>query len=52
MVRKLPVELSNQDEATIRTKISDAVNDILADLSEFIADDWTNNEEEPLTEIE
>lgn len=53
MVRKLPVELSNQDEATIRTKISEAVNDILADLSEFIADDWTNNEEEePLAEIE
>lgn len=52
MVRKLPTELQNQDEDVIRTKISEAVNDILADLAEFIADDWTSNEEEPLTEIE
>ena len=52
MVRKLPSELSNQDEATIRTRISDAVNEILADLAEYIADDWTSNEEEPITELE
>lgn len=52
MVRKLPTELIDQDEQTIRTKVSNAVNEILADLSEFIADDWTTNEEEPLTELD
>ena len=52
MVRKLPTELSNQDEATIRTRISESVNEILADLAEYIADDWTSSEEEPITELE
>jgi hypothetical protein len=46
MVKKLPIELCNQDEATIRTKISEAVNNVLSDLSEFISDDWTTNDEE------
>jgi hypothetical protein len=50
MVRVLPPELLNQDEATIRTKISESVNDILSNLSEFIADDWTSNEEEDTNE--
>ena len=52
MVKKLPIELCNQDEATIRTKINEEVNAILADLSEFISDDWTSNDEEELIEEE
>jgi hypothetical protein len=52
MVKHLPKELIEQDEATIRSKISDAVNGILADLSEFITDDWTETEnEEELEEL-
>jgi hypothetical protein len=46
VVRKLPVELANQDEVTIRAKLSKAVNNILADLSEFIVDDWSEATEE------
>lgn len=50
MVRKLPQELVQTDQNTIRTKISEAVNAILSDLSEFISDDWTNNDEELIEE--
>ena len=50
LVKKLPVELCNKDEASIRTKLSEAVNNVLSDLSEFISDDWTTNEEEELIE--
>lgn len=51
MVKTLPKELLEQDENTIRTRISDAVNAILADLSEFITDDWTEDNEEELEEL-
>lgn len=51
MVRKLPIELKEQDEVTIRTKLSEVVNTILSDLSELIQDDWTI-EEEVITEEE
>lgn len=50
MVRKLPQELVQTDQNTIRTKISEAVNAILSDLSEFISDDWTNNDDELIEE--
>lgn len=46
MIRTLPIELKLTDEATIRTKLSEAVNAILADLTEFITDDWIDNNEE------
>lgn len=46
MVKKLPNELINNDEETIRIKLSDSVNGILADLSEFITDDWSSSDEE------
>lgn len=50
MVRKLPQELVQNDQNTIRTKITEAVNAILSDLSEFISDDWTNNDVELIEE--
>jgi DNA-directed RNA polymerase subunit L len=50
IVKKLPIQLQQQDENTIRTALNDAVNGILADMAEFIADDWTSEEEEPITE--
>lgn len=46
VVRKLPVEIANTDEETIRTKLSEAVNNILADLSELITDDWSEQTED------
>lgn len=50
MVKKLPNELINNDEETIRIKLSDSVNGILADLSEFITDDWSSDEENEIEE--
>jgi DNA-directed RNA polymerase subunit L len=50
IVKKLPIQLQQQDENTIRTALNDAVNAILADLAEYIADDWTSEEEESITE--
>lgn len=48
LVKKLPLQLQQQDENTIRTALNEAVNGILADLAEFIADDWTSEEDEEL----
>lgn len=49
MVKKLPIQLHQQNEDTIRTALNEAVNGILADLAEFIADDWASDEEEQET---
>lgn len=46
LIRTLPVELKMTDEVTIRIKLSEAINNILADLSEFITDNWIDNSEE------
>lgn len=52
MVKRLPVECKFAPEYEIREKLNTAVNAILSDLSEFISDDWTDTEEEPITEDE
>lgn len=52
MVKRLPIECKNAPEYEIREKLNTAVNAILSDLSEFISDDWTDTEEEPITEDE
>lgn len=52
LVRKLPSELKDLDENSIRNKISDAVNAILSDLSEFIMDDWQSDDEDEQETIE
>lgn len=52
MVRKLPIELKETDELTIRTRLSEAVNAILADLSEFIQSDWVADDDEIEEELE
>lgn len=45
MVKKLPIQLQNKDENSIRTALNESVNGILADLTEFIQDDWQDEEE-------
>lgn len=52
MVQKLPLELVNEDQNSIRTKLNESVNNMLADLSEFILDDWTEQENELELELE
>lgn len=53
MVQKLPIEMKDLDEDGIRCRLSDAVNDILSDLSEFIEDDWeVMDDDELMTEGE
>lgn len=52
MTKQLPIECKNADEDTIRLKVTEAVNKIIADLAELIADDWCNGDEEPQEELE
>ena len=52
MVRKLPNELKNNDQDSIRIKLSQAVNGVLSDLSQFIQDNWDENNEQIEQEIE
>lgn len=52
MVRRLPNELKNNDQDYIRTKLSQAVNGVLSDLSQFIQDNWEENNEQIEQEIE
>jgi hypothetical protein len=52
MVKRLPSELKMTDENTIKTKLNEAVNDILADLSELIIDNWIDSDETELEDIE
>ena len=47
---RLPMEIQGMDEDGIRSRLSEAVNAILADLSEFIQDDWEDVSDEPITE--
>jgi hypothetical protein len=46
LIRTFPAEVKHTDESTIKSKLSEAVNAILADLTEFITDDWIDNNEE------
>lgn len=52
MVMRLPMEVQGMDEDGIRCRLSESVNAILADLSEFIQDDWEDVTDEPITEGE
>lgn len=44
LVLRIPVETANKGEEEIRACLSAAVNVILSDLSEFIADDWSDRD--------
>ena len=52
MVRRLPNELKNNNQDSIRIKLSQAVNGVLSDLSQFIQDNWEQNNEQIEQEIE
>lgn len=54
MTKQLPIECKECDQDTIRLKVTEAVNKIIADLAELIAGDWCNDEEpeEELEELE
>jgi len=45
LLTRIPAEIANKAEDEIRACLSVAINDILSDLSEFIADDWTDVDE-------
>ena len=45
LLTRIPAEIANRAEEEIRACLSVAINEILSDLSEFIADDWTEVDE-------
>ena len=52
MVKRLPSELKMTDEATIKMKLNEAVNNILSDIAELIIDNWIETDETELEEME
>ena len=45
MLNHFPNELKNSNEMTIKNKLSNKINEILADLAEFIIDNWEEEEQ-------